>query len=65
MACDLPFPPYGEHPTSEENPMGKPSTGTPKDMRLKANRKPKPTPAGTGTGNATKKGTFKLFTKKR
>lgn len=41
--------------------MGKPSTGTPKDKRLKANRKAKPAPAG----NAVHKGTFKLFTKKK
>ena len=40
--------------------MGKPSSGTPKDKRLKANR-----PKAKPVGNATHKGTFKLFTKKK
>ena len=44
--------------------MGKPSSGTPKDKRLKANR-PKGKAAPAPTGNATHKGTFKLFTKKK
>ena len=38
--------------------MGKPSSGTPKDKRLKVNRKAK-------AAAPTKKGTFKLFTKKK
>lgn len=36
---------------------GKPSKGTPADKRLKANK--------PSTSNKTKKGTFKLFTKKK